>query len=145
MGITGGGCGAHASCVLNPGRADERDIGRIDVLELGRGDTLRMITPSGGGYGDPFERDPARVLDEVLDGLLTPEQGRRIYGVVVADGAAIAKLRRSREPESCEFQSRPDPRRGRSHLATRHQRGIGKCGDGRAGRGAHPLGSGRPC
>lgn len=104
-GIAGGGCGAHASCVLNPGRADERDIGRIDVLELGRGDTLRMITPSGGGYGDPFERDPARVLDEVLDGLLTPEQGRRIYGVVVADGAAIAKLRRSREPESCGFFS----------------------------------------
>jgi len=98
-GLAGGGCGAHASCVLNPGRTGERNIGRIDVLELRRGDTLRMITPSGGGYGDPFERDPARVLEEVLDGLLTPEQARAIYGVVVAGGTldrdATAALRRA--------------------------------------------------
>ncbi|MGH7155352.1 MAG: hydantoinase B/oxoprolinase family protein, partial [Acetobacteraceae bacterium] len=69
-GVAGGACGAHASCVLNPGRNDERDIGRIDVLELQRGDVLRMITPSGGGFGDPFERNPELVLEEVLDGLL---------------------------------------------------------------------------
>jgi N-methylhydantoinase B len=98
-GLAGGGCGAHASCIFNPGRADERNIGRIDVLELRRGDTVRMITPSGGGCCDPFDRDLARVLEEVLDGLLTPEQARRIYGVVVANGTldlhATTSLRRT--------------------------------------------------
>ncbi len=93
-GLVGGGAGAHARCVLN-----ERDIGRIDVLELHPGDVLRMITPSGGGYGDPLTRDPARVLEEVLYGLLTVEQARILYGVIVTDGAvnatATATLRHS--------------------------------------------------
>jgi N-methylhydantoinase B len=98
-GLAGGGCGAHASCVLNPGCNDECNIGRIDVLELRPGNVLRMITPSGGGYGDPFERDRQRVLQEVLDGLLTVEQARAIYGVVVIGGEldlhATAALRRA--------------------------------------------------
>jgi N-methylhydantoinase B len=86
-GLHGGGAGAHARCIRNPDRNSERDIGRIDVLELSSGDILRMITPSGGGFGDPFTRDPGRVLDEVLDGLLSPEQARLLYGVVICDGA----------------------------------------------------------
>jgi N-methylhydantoinase B len=98
-GLAGGRCGAHASCVLNPGRSGERNIGRIDVLELRRGDTLRMVTPSGGGCGDPLERDAERVLEEVLGGLLTPEQARAIYGVAVVggalDGDATEALRRA--------------------------------------------------
>ena len=89
-GIAGGGCGSAASAVLNPGRNTEKNIGRIDVLEMERGDLLRMITPSGGGYGDPFTRDPACVLDEVLDGLLSAEQARAQFGVVMANGAVDA-------------------------------------------------------
>ncbi len=93
-GLKGGGAGAHARCILNPGRNSERDVGRIDVLELARGDILRMITPSGGGFGDPFARDPASVLEEVLDGLLSPEQARIIYGVVIRDGVVDAPATR---------------------------------------------------
>jgi N-methylhydantoinase B len=61
------------------------------------GDRLITYGPSGGGYGDPFSRDPAAVLDNVLDGLLSPEIARERYGVVIADGvvdaAATEKLR----------------------------------------------------
>jgi len=34
-------------------------------------------------FGDPRERDPKRVLDDLLDGMVTAEDARRDYGVVV--------------------------------------------------------------
>ena len=44
--------------------------------------------PGGGGYGDPAERDPAAVAADVLDGLITVEDARRDYGVVLrGDGS----------------------------------------------------------
>lgn len=47
------------------------------------GDVVRHEQPGGGGYGDPFRRDPSRVLEDVLDGKITPEFARREHGVVV--------------------------------------------------------------
>ena len=54
--------------------------------------------PGGGGFGDPRTRDPQRVLDDVLDGLITAEEARRDYGVVIdargeIDLAETARLR----------------------------------------------------
>jgi len=51
------------------------------------GDTFLAYGPAAGGYGDPLERDPARVLDDVLDGLISAATARRDYGVVIANGA----------------------------------------------------------
>jgi N-methylhydantoinase B len=90
-GVDGGGCGRSARVTRNPDTPAAADIGKIDVLELGRGETLRMITPSGGGFGDPFARCVALVGDEVADGLLTAEQARQAYGVVLVDGAIDAE------------------------------------------------------
>ncbi|HUA53766.1 MAG TPA: hydantoinase B/oxoprolinase family protein [Candidatus Sulfotelmatobacter sp.] len=50
------------------------------------GDRFVCAGPAGGGYGDPKTREPARVLADVLDGLITPESARRDFGVAVADG-----------------------------------------------------------
>jgi N-methylhydantoinase B len=42
---------------------------------------------SGGGFGDPRLREAQRVLDDVLDGLISAEEARRDYGVAIdADG-----------------------------------------------------------
>ena len=43
----------------------------------------RYITNGGGGYGDPFTRDPARVLKDVRDGYVSIVGAARDYGVVV--------------------------------------------------------------
>jgi N-methylhydantoinase B len=51
------------------------------------GDCLVTYGPSGGGYGDPLRRDPAAVLDNVLDGLFSAQAAREQYGVVIVDGA----------------------------------------------------------
>ncbi len=50
-------------------------------VELKKGEYLRGFDSSGGGYGNPRERDPALVLDDVLEGWETIERARDVYGV----------------------------------------------------------------
>jgi N-methylhydantoinase B len=47
------------------------------------GDTIRTVSPCGGGYGDPLERSPQRVLDDVLDEFVSVESARNLYGVAI--------------------------------------------------------------
>ncbi len=47
------------------------------------GDSARLSTPGGGGWGDAFTRDPARVLRDVIDEFITPQEALTDYGVVV--------------------------------------------------------------
>ncbi len=44
-------------------------------------DVIRVVTGNGGGIGDPKERDPELVRQDIRNGLLTPERAREIYGV----------------------------------------------------------------
>jgi N-methylhydantoinase B len=53
------------------------------------GEAFRFESTGGGGWGDPLERDPEQVLEDVLDGLVSEQQARERYGVVVAAGVAL--------------------------------------------------------
>jgi N-methylhydantoinase B len=56
-------------------------------MRLERGDLFVMLSPCGGGLGDPLLRTPAKVVEDVRDGYITTDHARAIYGVVVdADG-----------------------------------------------------------
>lgn len=44
---------------------------------------ISMDLPGGGGYGDPHERDPERVLDDVVHGYVSIDAARETYGVVI--------------------------------------------------------------
>jgi N-methylhydantoinase B len=57
-----------------------------DRISLSRGDAMLMISAGGGGYGDPLERDPQLVLDDLRRGLCSPQAARDVYGVVVDEG-----------------------------------------------------------
>jgi N-methylhydantoinase B len=50
------------------------------------GTTLRIVNAGGGGYGDPFEREPSLVLDDVRNELVSREAALVQYGVVLAEG-----------------------------------------------------------
>jgi N-methylhydantoinase B len=82
------------------GSIDRR--GRFSNESLARGDVVRFITGSGGGYGDPHARDAQAVLSNVLDGLLSEDTARAVYGVALrgdplgVDEAETARLRRGR-------------------------------------------------
>lgn len=43
-------------------------------------DVIRVVTGSGGGIGDPRERDHALVEEDIRNGLITPERAREVYG-----------------------------------------------------------------
>jgi N-methylhydantoinase B len=72
---------------------------KVPYQKAKQGDRLLAYGPSGGGYGNPFNRDSAAVLENVLDGLFTAEIAREHYGVVIAHGAvdeaATEKLRKA--------------------------------------------------
>ena len=74
-GVQGGHPGALGQVILNPGRPDEQIIERLNILILKQGDIVRMITPTGGGFGDPRTRDPRAVAADVRNGLLSCGQG----------------------------------------------------------------------
>ncbi|HXJ77191.1 MAG TPA: hydantoinase B/oxoprolinase family protein [Candidatus Methylomirabilis sp.] len=85
-GRVGAGPGAPGQTLVNPGEPDARLIGKIDVLKVEPGTTVRILSPGGGGYGNPFDRDPAAVAKDVADGLVTAAAALDEYGVVLTGG-----------------------------------------------------------
>lgn len=109
-GLMGGFCGGKAAAFLARSGADKLvDIGKVDSLQLSAGDIVRIVTSGGGGYGDPLERSPQRVLADVEDGLVSMAMAERDYGVVirhrVLDSEATATLRAARRRTAIERPS----------------------------------------
>ena len=46
--------------------------------------SAHVSSPGGGGFGDPLDRDPAAVLRDVRDGVVTQREAEEVYGVVFA-------------------------------------------------------------
>lgn len=87
-GLDGGLPGAGPLNLVNPG-PDQVSLPVLvtEAVMLKRGDVFCHTTPSGGGRGSPLERDPIMVLDDVLEGKVSPGRARDAYGVaVVPDG-----------------------------------------------------------
>ena len=59
-------------------------------FDIGKNDVLYMRMSSGGGYGDPLDREPERVLIDIENGIVSQQEAREIYGVVVAGEALDA-------------------------------------------------------
>jgi N-methylhydantoinase B len=72
--------------------------GLNDDVPLPAGTLLRLRTTGGGGWGDPFEREPELVLEDVLRGLVSPEAAERDYGVVVREDRIVELRREPRHP-----------------------------------------------
>jgi N-methylhydantoinase B len=78
-GRDGGKSGAAGTVTLRSGRPI-RPKGRQTVPPR---DAIRLELPGGGGFGDPRARDPHSVQADVLDGLITADEARTDYGVVI--------------------------------------------------------------
>ncbi|MCC6887776.1 MAG: hydantoinase B/oxoprolinase family protein [Hyphomicrobiales bacterium] len=91
---------AHAAPGLQGGRAgatgevmvDGRKVNPKVLQELKARDVVAMNLPGGGGYGDPFQRDPARVLADVIAGYVTQAQAEADYGVAVRYRGSVDDL-----------------------------------------------------
>jgi N-methylhydantoinase B/oxoprolinase/acetone carboxylase alpha subunit len=89
-GLDGGGQGAQGAILVRPaGESEFRTFtevfgtvspSKFTNIVLEPGDEVLIDSPGGGGYGDPAERDPARVANDVRQGFVSPEAARTAYG-----------------------------------------------------------------
>jgi N-methylhydantoinase B len=132
-GFQGGRHGRLCEATLNPGRANERNLGKINVLQLAAGDVLRIATSAGGGFGDPLDRPLDKIERDLQSGLMTRVHAERAYGLVFGNDGSIdpnasaarrAQLRHA-APETALFDYGPErvaydriwPTKMRSRLA----------------------------
>jgi N-methylhydantoinase B len=99
-GFQGGYDGTPGACLWITAAGEEVELpSKFQSRWARAGDTIRTVSPCAAGYGDPLERDPDRVLDDVLDEHVTLESARTLYGVVIdaaarrVDREATAELR----------------------------------------------------
>jgi N-methylhydantoinase B len=104
-GLYGGRPAPLAIAEIKRGAADYEKILSKGVYQLAAGDRIRCRVPGGAGYGDPLERDPAHVREDVIDRKISADTARDSYGVVLTDDLAVdraatkterAELRRRR-------------------------------------------------
>lgn len=97
-GVLGGETGLRSTKRLVTTDGQEQWLpAKVEGIKVKEGDVLYFNTWGGGGWGDPYARDPELVRTDVARGLVTPAGARR-YGVVITDdhsvdAAATASLR----------------------------------------------------
>jgi len=98
-GLFGGKPGKPNITVVYRDDGSQEEWRKISNLPLGEDEVVSFMTGGGGGYGPPLERDPEKVLDDVLDGYISLSSAKDEYSVVISedtmtvDRAATAKLR----------------------------------------------------
>jgi N-methylhydantoinase B len=104
-GVAGGKAGEPFCVTVDLHGAAKRLGGLVDGEPVKAGQVVRVVTTGGGGWGDPLEREPERVLRDVVQRKVSPEAARREYGVALVaretevetvytvDEAATARLR----------------------------------------------------
>jgi N-methylhydantoinase B len=108
FGLYGGRPGRPSVNIMNPA-TEYRVVPAKITMTIRRNDVYRHELPGGGGWGDPLQREPARVLRDVRNELVSVDAARRDYGVVIdtqhwkVDETATASLRaelRARRPDT---------------------------------------------
>jgi N-methylhydantoinase B len=91
-GIAGGRPGAPNRLELKVGGAREEAGERVRVVRHEAGEAIRYHYGGGGGWGDPLERDPERVCEDVLDEYVSAASAREDYGVVLTGSLEASDL-----------------------------------------------------
>jgi N-methylhydantoinase B/oxoprolinase/acetone carboxylase alpha subunit len=111
-GVFGGWDGLVASCRKNPETDRQQDLpAKVTGIPFAAGEYIEFREPNAAGYGDPLDRPPDAVREDVLDDFTTIELARDAYGVVFADERILeidekateslrAELRRARKGSS---------------------------------------------
>ncbi|HEV8438818.1 MAG TPA: hydantoinase B/oxoprolinase family protein [Methylomirabilota bacterium] len=119
-GLHGGAPGRSGTAFILRKDGTREELPSKKMIVLRPGDRLWEYIAGGAGRGDPLDRDPGRVLADVLDGKVSRESARETYGVVVTlDGGAVDEvktkecreaLRRRRGPIDWTFDRGVDGR-----------------------------------
>ncbi|WP_228000167.1 hydantoinase B/oxoprolinase family protein [Nocardia australiensis] len=116
-GYVGGFEGSGNFCVIGEGRPDEAICGEFPVAQpYDPEGVIFSQSGGGGGWGNPLDRAPQSVLDDVLDEYVSVDGARRDYGVVVDTQMWIVDAEATAAERS----------RQRSATTPRTRRGVGR-------------------
>jgi hypothetical protein len=113
-GIFGGHEGVNAQTkITTPDGTVEHWPSKFTGRTLTAGSTIEIVVPNSGGYGDPLERDPEMVINDIDTGQVPADVAERIYGVSVDgkggfDAEATADLRDRLRSERLEAARAPE-------------------------------------
>lgn len=115
-GIAGGTNGGPNIWILNKGTPKEENLGMFSVGKLLRpGDHITYGSNGGGGFGNPLQRDPRLVLEDVIDEFISLKKAREVYGVsikVVDPDSLHYEIDWDETEEMRRELSKAQPRRG---------------------------------
>lgn len=126
FGLSGGTNGGGCALKVNVGTPDEKDLGMYATgVHLKAGDKIYYTSSGGGAYGNPYERDPELVLEDVMDEWISLDVAKNYYGVSI----------KVIDEEACEYEiDWEETNTLRQELANKPlPRGLG-------GHEIHPLG-----
>ena len=80
-GVFGGGDGRRARLIRNYGTAQAEELySKVARIEMQVGESMRIETPGGAGYGAPAERAPEALAADLRNGRVSPAAAERDYG-----------------------------------------------------------------
>lgn len=92
FGIFGGMSAEGAEYIIERANGNKEHINyKTSLMQFKKGDILKVLTPGGGGYGDPLERDFKKVLEDYIDGKISLETAGEQYGVVIDEESSKVK------------------------------------------------------
>lgn len=98
MGFAGGFPGARTEIVIKDADGQRTAVSaQASHVEVRPGQEFHFRMASGGGYGDPLDRDPEAVLDDILCDRMTAAEAEAAYGVVVRGRVVDAEMTRQRQ------------------------------------------------
>jgi len=86
-GLFGGQDGAVPKVIMEPGTDREQGLLKTNMLPVSVGTRFRVYSGGGGGYGPPWERDPERVREDVIDGYVSRAKAEEVYKVFFKAGS----------------------------------------------------------
>jgi N-methylhydantoinase B len=88
-GLGGGRPGAVNETVVSPPGEEPTRVKKHTGMRLAAGTSITFRTAGGGGWGDPFERPVAEVVEDFLDGFISSDAARDCYGVLLGEDGAV--------------------------------------------------------
>ena len=120
FGVNGGEAGRSGGAIINPDSPQEEQIMyKREAIPVKAGDVVRILTPGGGGWGDPLSRITDWVRQDVVRGLVSREAARKDYGVVLRESDDLTRVWEVDEAATTELRGELRANRGQLKMINR--------------------------
>jgi N-methylhydantoinase B len=107
-GLKGGHQGSRNYMQMIHADGSSEIFGKTAQYRLKRGEVARLVTGTGGGYGDPYKRPEEDIVRDVRDGYITPDMAEKEYGVAVDPRTLTARNIRTRSATPAPSAAHPE-------------------------------------